>query len=72
MSEIIVMIVVIMFLLLSFYFSFVPYDTQCNIVKSILPDCFPRWLYIGGGLACFGIAVVMFHNDYLLKLRIHE
>ena len=72
MSEIIIMIIVIIFLLLSFYFSFVPYNTQCSMIRWLIPNCFPHWFYIGGGLVCFGIAVLIYHNEYLLKLRIHE
>jgi hypothetical protein len=72
MSEIIIMIVVIVFLLLSFYFSFVPYENQCSMFKWLVPNCVPRWFHIGAGLGCFGIAVFIYHNDYLLKLRIHD
>ncbi len=66
------LIFVIFFLILSFYFVFLPHDIQCNIIKIVFPNCFPNWLHIGAGLVCFGIAVLIYHNDYLLKLRIHE
>jgi hypothetical protein len=72
MSEIIVMIVVIIFLLLSFYFSFIPHNTQCNMIRWLMPKCFPHWFHIGAGLIFFGIAVVVYHNDYLLKLKIQD
>ena len=65
-------IFVIIFLLLAFYFSFLPHETQCNMIKFVLPNCFPHWFHIGAGIVCFGIAIIIYHNDYLLKLRIHD
>lgn len=62
----------VILVLLSFYFSFLPHETQCNMIKWILPNCFPHWLHIGAGIGCFAAAVVIYHNNYLLKLRIQD
>ncbi len=68
----IIEIFVIILVLCSLYFSFLPHDTQCNMVKMILPNCFPHWFHLGAGIGCFALAIALYHSDYLLKIRIHD
>ncbi len=65
-------IIVIVCMILTIYFGFVPYETQCSITKMILPNCYPRFIYIGGCIVFFVIGIFIYHNEYLLKLKIHE
>jgi hypothetical protein len=68
----IIQIFVIILVLFSFYFSFLPHNTQCDIIRMFFPNCFPQWLHLIGGIGCFAFAVILYHNEYLLKIRIHD
>ncbi len=68
----IIEIFVVILILLSVYFSFLPYETQYKMIRWLIPNTFPHWIHIGAGVVCFALAVILYHNNYLLKLRIHE
>ena len=70
--NIIIIILVIFFVLASFYFSFLPHETQCNMIKMILPNCFQPWLHLVGGIGCFILAVALYHYEYILNILYHK
>jgi hypothetical protein len=70
--NIIIVIFVIIFVLASFYLSFLPHATQCNMLKMVLPNCFHPWLHLVGGLVFFVLAIALYNYEYILNLLYHK
>ena len=65
-------IIIIILVILSLALAFLPHSFICQYLRYILPNCFPLWIHLGASIIFFIIAIIIYHNDYLLRLKIHE
>ena len=62
----------VVLLLCSFYFSFVPHETQCIMLKNIIPNCFLQWVHLLIGVVFFVLAVALYNYEYIFDLFSHK
>ena len=70
---IIEIILFILFILLSIFFSFVPYDIQIIIFLNIFKlTPYSKFGFLILGIILFILAVIMYNHEYLLKIKIQD